>query len=128
MVKQVLQHLLLFLSSIFIGQDLSLFIFLFNLFVQVCLGIPQNQNPFKLWSLALKGSTDPSGNGVVEAIKNEVQHPPSNTAGTLAQHRRDLNAYIACKSKNTTAWVTLLNIVQNDLLDWFEEYEITYSL
>ena len=65
---------------------------------------------------------------VAEAITHVVQPPAPNAAGNSTQHRRDLEAYTAWKSKNSTARITLLSTMKNDLLCEFEEYETAYSL
>ena len=65
---------------------------------------------------------------VAEAITHVVQPPPPNAAGNSTQHMRDLEAYTAWKSKNSTPRITLLSTMQNDLLCEFEEFETAYSL
>ena len=65
---------------------------------------------------------------VEEALTHVVQPPAPNAAENSTQHRRDLEAYTAWKSKNSIARITLLNTMQNDLLCEFEEYETAYSL
>ena len=64
---------------------------------------------------------------VEEALTHVVQPPAPNVAGNSTQHRRDLEAYTAWKSKNNTARITLLSTMQNDLMCEFEEFETTYS-
>ena len=56
---------------------------------------------------------------VLETLNN-VMNEPEN--GATAQHRRDQEAYVAWKKKNSIARITLLSSMQDDLMCEFEEY------
>ncbi|VVA98469.1 unnamed protein product [Arabis nemorensis] len=57
---------------------------------------------------------------VKETLFHLMEEPEQ---GTTAHHRRDEEAYVAWKRKNSIARITLLSCIQDDLMFEFEEYE-----
>ncbi|GAV65379.1 UBN2_3 domain-containing protein [Cephalotus follicularis] len=73
-----------------------------------------NGDNFDIWHLK-----------VLETINHTMDEPEH---GTLAQHRRDHEAYQAWKKKNSIAHITLLSCMQDDLMCEFEGFKTTEEI
>ena len=62
---------------------------------------------------------------VLETLTISMDKPAE---GTTAQHRRDHEAYGAWKKKNSTACITLLSSMDNDIIKEFRKYEIANDM
>ena len=48
--------------------------------------------------------------------------------GIAAQHRRNRKAYNAWKKNDSTACITLLNSMENDIMREFKKYEMAHEI
>ena len=59
-------------------------------------------------------------------VLNETMVEPAK--GTIAQHRRDREAYNAWKKKNSTARITFLSNMKNDIMREFKKHELVHEM
>ncbi|XP_031252128.1 uncharacterized protein LOC116110025 [Pistacia vera] len=82
--------------------------------------------------IGLKGIGDPAKmmvetkkDRVLEALTTTIEEPEE---GVTAQHRRDRAAYDIWKKKNSTARITLLSSMDNDLMKKYWDYKLAKDM
>ena len=89
-----------------------------NIVAELNKGDKLNGDNFKIWNMEIQYVLEE-----LEALEalNLVMIEPED--GTTAQHRRDKEAFAAWKKKNSTARITLLSSMDNDIMREFRQHE-----
>ena len=61
----------------------------------------------------------------LEALNHTIEEPKD---GTSAQHKRDKEAYIVWKKKNSIARITLLSSMEDDIMCEFKKYQMAQKM
>ena len=94
-----------------------------NIIAELNKGEKLNGDNYETWSIKIQYVLEEQE--VFETLKMSMDEPEQ---GTIAQHRRDREAYEAWKKKNSIARITLLSSMDNDLMKEFRKYDMAKDM
>ena len=94
-----------------------------NIVAELNKGEKLNGDNFEIWSMKIQYVLEEQE--VLEVLTMSMDEPEE---GTTAQHRRDREAYEAWKKKNSTARITLLSSMDNDIMKEFRKYDLAKDM
>ena len=94
-----------------------------NIITELNKGEKPNGDNFEIWSMKIQYVLEEQE--VLEVLTMSMDEPEE---GTTAQHRRDREAYEAWKKKNSTARITLLRSMDNDIMKEFMKYDLAKDM
>ncbi|XP_059302782.1 uncharacterized protein LOC132054827 [Lycium ferocissimum] len=94
-----------------------------NIVVELNKGLKLNGDNYETWSLKVQYVLEEQE--ALEAINNVMNEPED---GNTVQHRRDREAYYAWRKKDSTARITLLSTLDDDILREFKDHQRAMEL
>ncbi|XP_070032112.1 uncharacterized protein [Nicotiana tomentosiformis] len=94
-----------------------------NIVVELNKGLKLNGDNYEIWSLKVQYVLEEQE--ALEAINNVMNEPEE---ANIAQHRREREAYDSWKKKNSTARITLLSTLDDDILRDFKVHQRVMDL
>ena len=94
-----------------------------NIVVELNKGKKLNEDNYEIWSMKIQYVLEEQE--VLKILNNVMVEPEQDNT---AQHRRDLEAYIAWKGKNSLARITLLSSMENEVMREYQKYEVAMEL
>ncbi|KAK9122763.1 hypothetical protein Sjap_012365 [Stephania japonica] len=90
-----------------------------NIVAELNKGEKLNGDNYEIWSLKIQYVLEEQE--ALEVLNNILTEPED---GNTVQHRRDREAFEAWKKKNSTARITLLSSMENDIMREFKSYDV----